>query len=227
MGKEPAKRGGQAGSAGVQKSDTGSASIVRGTKRDIDSGLSSQQQKRLKGIEANLRKRDVEGIAIVGKDGKILGVNTKGIDNAVEVKTNKYATKAALKDAWMTHNHPGARLGDNIAGRIGSSLSGADLRVAANFDTKGIRAVTKNGYTYSVERPKGGWPSGARMANMWSSVRDFEHTVLRETLRDKIQSLPHKQQEEQLNRIAIVANERAMRAVAKAYGVKYTRRRTK
>ena len=72
-----------------------------------------------------------DGSIAFKKEGTKMGVSYDG-----RLETNKV----------MTHNHPGPD----------APFSSSDLRDAVKFNTKEIRAVSRN-FTYSMKRPKGGW----------------------------------------------------------------------
>ena len=66
-----------------------------------------------------------------------------------------------MKDAILTHNHPGGWAYDeNDIRRIGNSFSLADFVLAIKGDLKEMRAVTPN-YTFSIKRPEKGWEISA------------------------------------------------------------------
>ena len=101
------------------------------------------QMKAIHDIEDQIRHQDMESSALVDKDGNVLFFKD-GIEN--EVSFTK-AECLMMKDNILTHNHPGS-----------SMFSNEDVDLWAYWGLQGIRATTREGVTYSIERGEGYTP---------------------------------------------------------------------
>lgn len=97
--------------------------------------------------------KDFETGVVFDKDGNIL-VDKRGSARHVAFTKDECAR---MKDAILTHNHPGGwKFDENRLGRVGNSFSADDIVMAIAYDLEEIRAVTPL-YTFSMKRPKDGW----------------------------------------------------------------------
>ena len=135
---------------GVRKTD-------RSYLRDTDKGLNRQEAFRINQLESKIRNRKTEKGYIVDANGNIIAETVNGTAHKAKFYNRDLAKS---ENAILTHNHPteGADSGlyGTLAGRIGLPFSEQDLKVAAEFNLKEVRAATPT-YTYSIRRPKGGW----------------------------------------------------------------------
>ena len=104
------------------------------------------------------------------KDGKLL-FRAEGDETTVSMSV---ANRDKLKDAIMTHNHPGSAY---------PGLSVADIKAATKFDLREIRAIESNGKRLSLKRPTKGWGVSPEEAQQ---VWDECERVARASYRKKI-----------------------------------------
>lgn len=127
--------------------------------RQINAGHSRGLDMALSDTEAKIRKLKTERIYAYDKDGKEIAHSQTGKAHSTQLPFGYN-----YKDAIITHNHPNRGIGDTIAGRVGTILSGADIFTTIAHNASEIRAVTKN-YTYSLKRPSKGW--GLSESDAW------------------------------------------------------------
>lgn len=130
----------------------------------------------LSDTEAKIRKLKTERIYAYNKDGKEIAHSQTGKAHSTQLPFGYN-----YKDAIITHNHPNRGIGDTIAGRVGTILSGADIFTTIAHNASEIRAVTKN-YTYSLKRPSKGW--GLSESDAWD-VFGKKNSQWRRTLQQK------------------------------------------
>lgn len=95
-------------------------------------------------IERQIRNNTFETAAICDENGRALAVVTQGNKGSIDFQESHLPL---MKDATLTHNHPGS-----------ASFSVTDLLLCSAGDLAEMRAVG-NGVTYSVKRPVDGWPA--------------------------------------------------------------------
>lgn len=139
-----------------------------GHSRGLDAALSD--------TEAKIRKLKTERIYAFNKDGKEIAHSQTGKAHSTQLPFGYN-----YKDAVITHNHPNRGIGDTIAGRVGTILSGADIFTTIAHNASEIRAVTKN-YTYSLKRPSKGW--GLSESDAWD-IFGKKNSQWRRTLKQK------------------------------------------
>lgn len=177
--------------------------------------------------EAKIRNLDEERIYAFDKNGKELGHSETG------TYRNTALPKGNYKDSIMTHNHPNAWIKDksNLAGRVGSSFSSADLIYAAIHDAREIRAVTKGGYTFSIKRPKDGWKINRENANtvkkMYNQQVKTHFNKYNDAYRKRgMQPIGSKYDRDFFERAYVNAFHQTMKDLSKLIGFNYTRKRT-
>ena len=90
--------------------------------RQINAGHSRGLDVALSDTEAKIRKLKTERIYGYDKDGKEIAHSRTGKAHSAQLPFGYN-----YKDAIITHNHPNRGIGDTIAGRVGTILSGADI----------------------------------------------------------------------------------------------------
>ena len=111
----------------------GGAGMGRGSRGGLAHSLGSR--------EGEIKNSPIERNAIFDEKGNLLFKNDNGTEHSVSFK----GAESKMKDSIYTHNHPN-----------GMSLSPDDYVVAATYNLKEMRVVTK-GVTYSLKRPASGW----------------------------------------------------------------------
>lgn len=194
------------------------AGLRKGTERlarkgDINAGLTEAQRIGLTKAENKYRNYKTERSYVIDKNGKEIPQINKGTKNRTRVW--------APADSVITHNHPSGKNGR--ATRYGTSLSGADVYAAISFNAAEIRAVGGT-HTYSVRRPKQGWPVSAnKYISEWNQARDRHSIRLTEYMKGakNIADIARRYQ-----RANTLMSHLATKEMAKKYNLKYTRRRT-
>lgn len=185
-------------------------------KSDIDAGLTKAQAKTLAKVGKQIEYDDLENGITVDSKGNITSHNLGGL-GSVRIEPNQDAA---------IHNHPGHGFynRNSIAGRIGTSFSGADLKVAIFQNKPAIRAKTK-GYVFNMKRPKDGWNANPNdVANYHQAMLDIHmisNAKYYQGAKDK------EDKERRFDRIWTVAVHKANKDTAKRFGFKYTRKKTK
>lgn len=105
----------------------------------------------LQRTEQGIRHNTTESAHVFDANGNKL-FSTQGDHDRVAF-TNAQA--AQMKNATLTHNHPGTKGGNGL--EQGFGLSDADIKMAYRRDMQEIRAVRPDGETYVLRRPAGGW----------------------------------------------------------------------
>ena len=200
---------------------------VKEDKHATDAGLTPAQKKAVLTTESKIRNRKTETIRIVDDNGNVINPTISGT-------RSKAKAMASLipQNGVFTHNHPGAEDepiyirgrkvgvrggGTGIGARIGASLSGPDLKSAIKTNAKEIRAVTPT-YTFSIRRPAAGWGN----INADDVHRDWNREFNNYVNNHKEYA---KESRQNLGRINAMASHVATRAIAKKYGMTYTRRK--
>ena len=109
-----------------------------------------------------------------------------------------------------------------IGGRIGNPFSYADLKNSIAANVKEIRAVAR-GYTYSLKRPSTGWPRGFARAYAEEVANNL--TSYASAVRRSRGTLTHRYAIEADARNNVISKHRALRDMAKRYGVIYSWRK--
>ena len=208
---------------GVKKTD-------RSYLRDTEKGLNRQESFRVSQLEGKIRNRKTEKGYIVGANGQIIGESIKGTSHKAKFLISDMKNS---RDAILTHNHPteGADSGlyGTLAGRIGVPFSGQDLKLAAQYDLKEVRAVTPT-YTYSIRRPKGGWGDIFKIERAMRSYTLRAGTgaqtyAIKQGLYSSV--LPRRRQQEISDRANVGTQYSLLKQIAKELGWEFTRRRVK
>ena len=206
----------------------------RSAKNNINGGLTEAQRAAVTAEETRVRKYKTEYAAVIDKDGKVTHRVNSGNAHHVSFEGIPHSD---FKDAVIIHNHPGKgqreAFGNTLATRVGSPLSGQDLVFAAATDAAEIRATTYSGdgggYTYSVRRPKGGWPSMTvrELKNLQARTRNKGQTIannefMRVTLNPSNNYTTDRQRR---SRAELMAQWKSIQDMAKALGTTITRKR--
>lgn len=202
---------------------------VREDKHATDAGLTPAQKKAADKVESSIRNRKTEVAYAIDSNGNAIRVSTKGTSNRASVRI-----ASVPRDAVLTHNHPSdydrpfekrtrTRVvrgivggGQGMGARIGSSITGDDIRLAILTDAKEVRAVGPE-YTFSIRRPANGWG-----VNSEAFLREWYDEV--NTYRANNQSYARSGRE-QLGRYNAVMAHSVTRKLAKKYGMTYTRKK--
>lgn len=159
--------GGRAGGgAGLGSGSRGGGGAAGATER----GLNKAEVKALLKEEGAIRLNDYETAIAVDEKGNVV-FKKKGDKNSVSIPYN-----APIKDAILTHNHPGSAYKD-AKGRplANQSFSDKDIITAVSMNAKGMRIISSGGTRFSMMRPKEGWgvkgsKIGAKVAGVKKSV---------------------------------------------------------
>ena len=199
----------------------------RENKANTDAGLNSVQKAAADKTENAIRNRKTEVAYAIDSNGNVIKVSGKGTRSKATVNIS-----AIPQDAVLTHNHPGEedrpvynregrRIGvegggQGMGARIGSSITGDDIRVAIKSNAKEVRAVTPY-YTFSIRRPEGGWGVNADgfLREWYNEVRRYRNDNYTYARSGR----------EQLGRFNAMMAHKATRKLAKKYGMTYTRRK--
>lgn len=199
----------------------------RENKANTDAGLNSAQKAAADKTENAIRNRKTEVAYAIDSNGNVIKVSGKGTRSKATVNVSMIP-----QDSVLTHNHPGEEDrpiynrsgkkigvgggGQGMGARIGSSITGDDIRVAIKSNAKEIRAVTPY-YTFSIRRPKDGWGVNGD---------DFLKEWYREVQNYRARNVGYARSgREQLGRFNAVMAHQATRKLAKKYGMTYTRRK--
>lgn len=170
---------------------------------------------RIKETEKQIRQnKDFETGVVFDKNGNIL-VDKRGSARHVAFTKDECAK---MKDAIITHNHPGGwEFAENRLGRVGNSFSADDIVMAIAYDLEEIRAVTPL-YTFSMKRPKDGWrinwkEARKAYASMKNSVDKYMNVYF-----DKVG-----REVENYARANAICYHLVNRKLAKKYGWEYTK----
>ena len=112
----------------------GSRSASSGTFRD-----DVFTRRAIRNAEDKIRNKDVEHIAVVGKDGKVI-YEGKGTDSTHVQIPKEY--RSQLRGTDVTHNHPS-----------GNTFSAEDLKQFGKYELNSLRAAGPNG-TYVIAQAK-------------------------------------------------------------------------
>ena len=158
--------------------------------------------------------KDFETGVVFDKEGNIL-VDKRGSSRHVAFTKDECAK---IKDAILTHNHPGGwKFAEGKLGRVGNSFSADDIVMAIAYDLEEIRAVTPL-YTFSLKRPKEGWginwkearkAYGSAKNSVDKSMYNYFEKVGREI--------------ENYTRANAICYHLVMKRLAKKYGWEYTK----
>lgn len=201
----------------------GSRSNSRGDIRNTEAGMSKPLIEAVKREEAINIPRDTERVVVFDENGKVLGANT-GREGEVAVPDN-----VSLRNTIVTHNHPTAearrRYGDNLATRVGSTLSPADVSLAVSRDVKEIRATTKGGYIYSLKRPAGGW--GASPREVLYQFRQYQKEYRAKFSKKQLQKIYNRESDAArvMPRFNVASQHYAMKKLSAQFGWKYSYRK--
>lgn len=187
-------------------------------KSDIDAGLNESERKSLKAHGDEIRGKNIEHMRILNSNGELV---FKNIGDRGSVTYSRNAARGNM----MTHNHPGASYGDrgSLAGRIGTSFSGADLGGLVAYGGKGIRAETQ-GYTFDAKRTSSTKNVSSRTVDKFHTQtfkRQFSEYLKGYVLKAKT----NEDMVRRHDRALTLAAHKATEETAKKYGLKYTRRK--
>lgn len=170
---------------------------------------------KIRETEQQIRQnKEFETGVVFDKNGNIL-VDKRGSARHVAFTRDECAK---MKDAILTHNHPGGwKYAENKLGRVGNSFSGDDIVLAIAYNLEEIRAVTPL-YTFSMKRPKDGWginwkKARESFASAKSSVNKYMNAYFDKVGRDV----------ENHERANAIFYHLVNRKLAKKYGWEYTK----
>lgn len=206
----------------------GRPSRVERADRQVNAGHSRALDVALAKTESKVRTLGTERIYAFDKNGKEIAHSTKGTKSSTSLPAN-----VSIKDAILTHNHPGAGLNKStIAGSIGRSFSGTDIATTIRGNAAEMRAVTGT-YTYSIKRPKNGW--GISDAKQAQKIGNSIHNKMNRLYRSYKQKAEKAYYDGKISfvqlratreRADVLSAHKALQETAKKYGWNYTRKRT-
>lgn len=201
------------------------------TDQDINAGHSRGLAASLAKTEAEIRNLRTERLYAFDKNGKLIANSKTGTGNHTAIVDGYDYT-----DSIMTHNHPGNYFEGrkNFATRIGTSFSGDDIVVAVDHNVKEMRAVTRQGYTYSIKRKGDKWNIGntpnelKRVRQRWRTLFNKNRLTYERALYGRMNGRESNQYMESFNdRVHIMSIHQTMKQLAKQYDFDYTRKKTK
>lgn len=198
--------------------------------QDINAGHSRGLAASLAKTEKEIRELRTERIYAFDKNGKLISRSTTGTGGSTQLVEGYDYT-----DSIMTHNHPGNYFEGrrNLATRIGTSFSADDIIAATAFNAKEMRAVTRQGYTYSIKRKGDKWqlankPSAWRyLKNRYGDLYEYSVRKYRDALWKRTDGTDNKYLDDVNDRIHIVATHQTLKQLAKEFDFSYTRKKTK
>lgn len=211
--------------------------LTRATRadRDIYGGKSAELIRSLSQQEKAWSKEQspIEKARAYNTSGKQVYENDKGSSDSV------YIPSYARMGNVTTHIHPKV-ISNDLSARIGTTFSKADIANAIQFGARETRAVAA-GYTYSMRPSNGNWGTTVRSfkTNHTKALNAAKKTYgawyakQRELAnRDYNSGKTNKSQyETRLRTIAsrynVMVQHKAMQSIAKRYGWKYTRTKTR
>ncbi len=206
----------------------GKPSRIERADRQINAGHSRALDVALAKTESKIRILTTERLYAFDKNGKEIAHSSSGTKNSTSLPSS-----VNIKDAILTHNHPGAGLDKTtVAGRIGRSFSGTDIATAIGGNAAEMRAVTGT-YTYSIKRPKNGW--GVADAKKAKKIGNEINTKMNKYYRENVSQaekayydgkISFNQLKTTRNRADVAAVNRTLRETSKKYGYDYSRKRT-
>lgn len=215
----------------------------RSGRTNTDAGLTQAQKTALAREEARINRIPVgrEETVVIDENGVVNPLGPPTLRSGTRRRGNKTITYAEFdmrrvpENSIMIHNHPGFKgSGNGLASRVGNTFTGQDLETAAAVNAKEIRAIAR-GYTYSIKRPAGGWPSGYAMKRDLDTLSnrylsEYQDAVKTRRMfgivsgRGDYHGGDDTYSRNVNDRANVAARARAMREVAKKYGLKYTRK---
>jgi hypothetical protein len=155
-------------------------------------------------VEALFMDSPVEHGALVSEDGRLI-VEEEGLKKSVEFSERDLRR---VSDGAFFHNHPS-----------GTSVSLDDLKIACDYNPAFLSVFGVNSkriaYRYTVQRPKGGWPSRRDLSKSHTkAVKSAEEALYRRVFPRGTMS--------RLEFDLEIAHEE-MRRLAKLIGAKYNR----
>lgn len=216
---------------GIQTIGKGVRKTDRSYLRDTEKGLNRQEAYRVNQLESQIRNRKTEKGYVVDENGNVMAESVKGTSHKARFRN---ADLMRARGGILTHNHPteGANSGlyGTMAGRIGVPFSGQDLKIAAQFNLKEVRAVTPT-YTYSIRRPKGGWGDVSaveRAMNRYtllSEVRAQSYAIKQGVYRGT--NISRQRAKEISDRANVGTQYSLLKQIAKEMGWEFTRKKVK
>ena len=162
--------------------------------------------------EAAIRPQKFESAAVFDQAGR----RTLFKDGTTSAVHFTDAEMALMKNAVLTHNHPGGwnYPADDVR-RMGNSLGRADVSLAVEADLAAIRAVSPTA-DYTLARPEGGWGMTGKQAQaQMQGAFDEVRVEFNEAIRNG--EITYKQAE-------AYNNHEALSRVAERNGWRYERR---
>ena len=210
--------------------------------------MTPSQARLVNEIEGQIAKKRKEAMYIVDEQGRLIGHSSHGGKaNVSTERTFGMIQHKDLSNVYITHNHPATQWkqygldgvvaaiksgekvdgynSKTIGGRLGTSLSHADVYVAAKHNVKGIRARSGD-YLYSIERTGKNW--GAEPMKLRTEIQEAHarHTErLLEHTRSR--SRTSNDMKEGIGRANALASHVCRKEGARKYGLKYTRSRVR
>lgn len=134
------------------------ANLRKIDKARVYRGFSADERRAVRKAEDLLNGRKVEGAYIIDKGGNVVWKNLTGRSkDSVRIDMN------AARDNIVVHNHP-FEMGkvSKLTTRAGNGLSDTDIRNAIRGNQRAVIAKSSDGYTYTLNRPRGGWTAEQR-----------------------------------------------------------------
>lgn len=168
-------------------------------------------------VEATIsRNKSFETAVAFDKDGNEV-FRKKGGKTSVAFTLEEVSK---FKDTVLTHNHPiGWENPENSIGRVGSSFSPADIKIAIAADMAEIRACGPV-FTFIMKRPKGGWPiSETEFLKIQRKV-DYD---MQDELGSLIRNSDRAHKDKVIERANAIHYHLVWKRFCKMYGIEYTK----
>ncbi|MCC8153793.1 MAG: hypothetical protein LIP01_05985 [Tannerellaceae bacterium] len=195
--------------------------VSKGFVGERDSGKTESIYREVEKLENQIRmNKDFETAIVFDQEGNVI-LNKKGGSNFVAFTQSELEL---CENSIFTHNHPsGWKAKENALGRIGSSFSPQDIKLAIYNNLAEMRAVTPH-YTFVMKRPDTGWNINPN--DFDNEFRRIERGVRREM--DKIiNNSPRKHEDIAVERANILHYHLIWKRFANKFGLTYSKAKTR
>ncbi|MBP3245568.1 MAG: hypothetical protein J6M59_10775 [Bacteroidaceae bacterium] len=199
------------------------ANLRKIDKARVYRNIGSDAKKAVRKAEDLLNGRKTEGVYIIDKNGNEVYKDTKNRKkHSVSISVENW------KDNILVHNHPfDTGRASKLTTRAGLGLSHADINNTIRNDARGIIAKSKDGYTYSMMRPHGGWTEKQKQAAANGTIaRDWSKLhkkYFSEAFGYYSKSKTSEERNVRMARINSAVTARVNREIGKKYGLKIRR----
>jgi len=204
-------------------------------RRDTESRMTQAQREAVNEYENRISQLKTERMGVIDSNGDILLQSTKGSKRRTKL-TLPYAGYTT-PNAVLTHNHPTDYDRGGIASRVNTTFSPADIKSAAKLNVKALRVKSQGGYIYQLERTGDKWPSNpdSLSSEMNSLDKKYmgQYSKVVARTKDQIQEMARRgdiigaqrMMDTYNARINVAGQHKAMKELAKKYGLRYTYRK--